>query len=194
MRSTPKHFLRNVRQTHREGVGGCGGLPMGYVSARNTVHNSLDFGVHLCFTMCILFSHTIKNIVCKHVHIPTVRIPCTKSLLSTHHFMGAQLNTLMTGDDSSTANTPVFCFQHVKPGVNFFHLGALLNWAFWEPFLWRQGANFELPEDAVFGRHMHKYTNTIHIFGPHAPWQSITCRSESCPERALQCNALLQEK
>ena len=76
-------------------------------------------------------------------------------------------------------------------------LGALLNflnWAFWEPFLWRQGANFELPEDAVFGRHMHKYTNTIHIFGPHAPWQSITCRSESCPERALQCNALLQEK
>ena len=101
--------------------GGCGGLPMGYVSARNTVHNSLDFGVHLYFTMCILFSHTIKNIVRKHVHIPTVRIPCTKSLLSTHHFMGAQLNTLMTGDDSSTANTPVFCFQHVKPGINFFH-------------------------------------------------------------------------
>ena len=98
--------------------GGCGGLPMGYVSARNTVHNSLDFGVHLYFTMCILFSHTIKNIVRKHVHIPTVRIP--KSLLSTHHFMGAQLNTLMTGDDSSTANTPVFCFQHVKPGINFF--------------------------------------------------------------------------
>ena len=131
-------------QTDTQGgwVWGCvGGLPMGYVSARNTVHNSLDFGVHLCFTMCILFSHTIKNIVCKHVHIPTVRIPCTKSLLSTHHFMGAQLNTLMTGDDSSTANTPVFCFQHVKPGINFFNIlnttrhelfhEMIVNW---EPF------------------------------------------------------------
>ena len=104
--------------------GGCwwvwGGFPWD-MSALATQFTTVWILVCICISQCA-FSHTIKNIVCKHEHIPTVRIPCTKSLLSTHHFMGAQLNTLMTGDDSSTANTPVFCFQHVKPGINFFHI------------------------------------------------------------------------